>query len=271
MEKIIMSFKINYKLIILFIFSTIFTACSKDESITRNEPTEIPLDTTSCNDGAEINVDELTIQNNVWGKGSITNYQQCIRATKKNSISTFEWIWSWPNSGNNVKAYPEIIYGLKPFGNTTTTSRLPVKLSEINSINVSFDSIKTDMTGTGNLAFDIWITDSQTPLQNNIKHEIMIWLKNLGQAPAGALTARIIIAGVEYDFYSGNVGSWNYFAFLKVTQDDLNNIPVGEFINYLKNNAYILPEEYLSSIEFGNEVIQGSGKTVVTGYKLSIE
>ncbi len=266
-----MYLKLNSKLLILLLFSALLTACSKDEQILQNEPPAIPLDTINCNDGAEISVDELTIQNNVWGKGNITNYQQCIRVTKNNSINTFEWMWSWPNSGNNVKAYPEIIYGLKPFGNTTTTSRLPVKLTEMNSINVSFDSIKTDMTGIGNLAFDIWITDSPSPVQNNIKHEIMIWLKNQGQAPAGVFIARIIIAGVEYDFYSGDVGSWDYFAFLKVTQDDLISIPVGDFINYLKNHSYILPEEYLSSIEFGNEVIQGSGKTSVFNYRVAIQ
>lgn len=259
----------DYKILVLLI-SFIIPACSKNDDTLPTPPIAFPLDSINCTDNAEIYLGEMMIQNNVWGKGSITNYQQCIHAIGNSDKPSFEWIWSWPDAGNNVKAYPEIIFGLKPFGNVPTTTKLPGKISEISSVKVSFDSIKTELTGSGNLAFDIWITDSSTPVQSNIKHEVMIWLNHSVMQPAGTFISRILIANEEYDFYSGNVGSWNYHAFVKVVQSELNEIPVGDFLAYLKNNSLISSDEYLSSIEFGNEVVKGSGKTSVYNYKIEI-
>jgi hypothetical protein len=265
----ILTFKLKFLTALLL--SIIVIACSEDSVLPEKIIPVAPVDSIACADGAEITIDEMIIQNNVWGKGSITNYQQCVRVTRNDTAQTFQWSWNWPAVNNNVKAYPEIIFGLKPFGGISTTDKLPKRIDQINSVDVSFKSLTTTMTGTGNLAFDIWITDSPTPTQNNIKHEIMIWLKNQGQVPAGSFVTRVQVGNEDYDFYSGNVGGWNYHAFVKVIQNDVNQIPVGEFINYLKNNNYILSTEFLSSIEFGNEVVHGTGQTSITDYKISIQ
>ena len=63
-----------------------------------------------CNPWEEYSFGAYLLQNNTWGQGDITDFSQCIFTT---SDSIFGWNWDWPNIGNNVKAYPEIIFGKK--------------------------------------------------------------------------------------------------------------------------------------------------------------
>lgn len=228
------------------------------------------LDSTTCLDGARITVDSFVLENNVWGKGNLTNYQQCITARQNDFATIFAWQWTWPEVGNNVKSYPEIIFGYKPFGNTTTTPLLPKKIADLQSAVVSFSSYATTITGSGNLAFDIWITDSPTPAQSNIKHEIMIWFEKRVQQPAGTFVEKVTIDGSTYDYYRGPL-SWDYIAFVKTSTNKVSSVNISEFLTYLKNKNHIDANEFLSAIEFGNEVISGTGFTVITNYKIEIK
>lgn len=257
--------------VILFLSST---GCKNNGIVKTNDPVTQPqikyLDSTTCIDGAQIKVGEFVLDNNVWGKGSLTDYQQCITAKQNDTSTVFGWNWSWPNIGGNVKSYPEIIFGYKPFGSTTTTQLLPKKIADLQSAVVSFSSFATTINGSGNLAFDIWITDSQTPTQSNIKHEIMIWLERKIQQPAGSLIEHVTIDGSTYDYYRGPL-SWDYIAFVKTSTNKVTSVNISDFLTYLKNKNHISESEYLATIEFGNEVISGNGMTVITNYKVEIK
>ncbi|MHA2099558.1 MAG: hypothetical protein ACW99A_12855, partial [Candidatus Kariarchaeaceae archaeon] len=51
----------------------------------------IAQDTTYyCNDLAQILIGSYLIENNVWGKGNITNYTQCVYETTNK-----EFGWNW--------------------------------------------------------------------------------------------------------------------------------------------------------------------------------
>jgi len=228
-----------------------------------------------CNDWAEIKMNEYIVSNNVWGKGNITNYKQCIFGTKIGNIVDFGWNWTWPKDGGNVKAYPEIIYGWKPWSESSTTSNLPIQIGNINQITVSYDAIlsTTSTTGTYNLTFDLWITNLSPPNPNNITREVMIWVETKNMIPSGTLLQRVSISGEDYDFYKGqgSAGStiWTYLAFVKVSPKLKGSINVHEFLNYLKNESHIFANEYLASIEFGNEIIEGAGETRLQNYSVS--
>lgn len=266
----------NNKLL-LFGMTFLFLAnlSCKDNGIAKSSVTETPspkkfLDSTTCVDGARITVDTFVLENNVWGKGNLANYQQCITAKQNDSTTIFAWQWNWPEVGNNVKSYPEIIFGYKPFGNTTTTPLLPKKIADLQSAVVSFSSYATTISGSGNLAFDIWITNSSTPQESNISHEIMIWLERKIQQPAGTFVEHVTIDGSAYDYYRGPL-SWDYIAFVKTSTNKVTSVNISEFLTYLKNKNHISANEFLSTIEFGNEVISGTGSTVITNYKVEIK
>jgi len=263
----------NNKLI-LFSITLLFLSnlSCKDNGVAKTPETSAKsyLDSTTCVDGAQIKVGEFLLDNNVWGKGSITTYQQCITAKENGSSSIFAWQWTWPTIGSNVKSYPEIIFGYKPFGNTSTTPLLPKIIADLQLAIVSFSSYTTTINGTGNLAFDIWITDSSTPTESNIKHEIMIWLEKNIQQPAGSFIEHVTIDGSTYDYYRGPL-SWDYIAFVKTSTNKVTSVNISDFLTYLKNKNHISENEFLSAIEFGNEIISGTGSTVITNYKIEIK
>ena len=88
-----------------------------------------------CNDWAQMQIGSQLIENNVWGKGDIVDYTQCIYKTSSNK---FGWHWDWPYSGDNVKSYPEVIFGKKPWSNESTHPSLPTQLSAIKTFTVDF-------------------------------------------------------------------------------------------------------------------------------------
>ena len=131
----------------------------------------------NCEDQATLNSGSFRAENNTWGKGTLTGWSQCIglQASDDGTLVA-RWTWDWPISGNNVKAYPEMIFGQKP-GTPSTTADLPKQVNSLSEVLISYDVTSTH-TGSGNLAFDIWLTDTDNPDTWGvppITSEIMIW------------------------------------------------------------------------------------------------
>ena len=76
----------------------------------------IAQDTTfNCNDWSQFLFSEYIVENNVWGQGDIDDFIQCIYRAGSGDNIHFGWNWDWPNVNNDVKSYPEVIYGKKPW------------------------------------------------------------------------------------------------------------------------------------------------------------
>ncbi len=259
-----------YLVYFLMIFP--FFACGKDSNTTENNtPVKTYIDTTVCTTDGILNYGEYKIINNCWGKGNIQDFTQCVFIKETENDYSFGFNWYWQSGVNNdVKAYPEILFGFKPFDTKSTTTKLPVKISEGKKIIASFSSISTTFTGTGNTAFDIWITSSPTPAQSNITREIMIWTKNYGQTAGGSKVATVKIDNVNFDFYKAD-WNWTYLAFVIKDNIDYKTINIHKFVEYLVTNGYITNNEYFASVEYGNEVVQGQGSTKITNFKVVVE
>jgi hypothetical protein len=219
-----------------------------------------------CDDWAQTLIGSYLIENNVWGKGSISNYSQCIYKTNNNE---FGWHWDWPNIGDNVKAYPEVIFGRKPWWNESTYPALPLKLSVIESFIVDFD-LNMSATGSYNLAFEFWVIADSLSDENNITTEVMIWTDTNIMIPAGSIISTASIDGFTYNLYRDNFDSWTYFAFLSETEQYQGKLNVHKFIEYMRNQGLLDSTEYFASFELGNEVIQGSGVTNIHNYEISV-
>jgi len=113
----------------------------------------IEADVIKCVDSDKIKIDEFVLSNNVWRKGGVSNYAQCIFQIQKQSMFPFGWKWEWPSVGYKVKAYPEIIYGWKPWSAQSTTKALPIKISNMKEI-VAFYEIDTTASGRYNLLWN---------------------------------------------------------------------------------------------------------------------
>ena len=84
---------------------------------------------------------------------------QCIGLeTSADGSAAAQWTWDWLDFIGGVKAYPEIIFGQKP-GTQSTTPELPRPVNQISSLVMRYDITSTS-SGTANLAFDIWLTNT---------------------------------------------------------------------------------------------------------------
>ena len=231
---------------------------------------QTPEETTRCEDNAKIIVDSFILENNVWGRGDLTDYSQCITLIQTGGDLTFKWNWQWPAGQFNVKAYPEIIYGWKPWMSGSTTSNLPVRMSEGKIITVSFDISKAELSGSGNLAFDLWVTNSAEVNSGAITREIMIWVSTAQMQPGGVKLDTVTIDGINFDFYKGD-WDWTYLAFQQKSGEPVEIIHLNNFLTYLLDHQYLGADEFLATIEFGNEVISGTGETIIKNYQITIQ
>jgi hypothetical protein len=225
-----------------------------------------------CADWAELRVGEYIIQNNVWNKGPRADFEQCIYKTNPESDFPFGWRWYWPAVDGNVYAYPEIIFGYKPWNSSSTTGSLPVRLSENRNITVSY-TLSQSVKGTFNRSFDIWLTSTNPPTTTTITREIMIWLDHAVLSPAGTFRGTYDIDGESYDYYNGsvNTGPWTYIAFVKKTPELNGDTKLNLFFDFLVGRGDVAASEYCTSIEFGNEVVSGTGNIEFTNFSITVE
>lgn len=229
-----------------------------------------------CDDEALINSGDYRVENNTWGKGNLSGWSQCIGIEPAiDGAITAHWTWDWLNAGYNVKAYPEIIFGQKP-GGATTTKALPIRLSDIDLLTVSYD-VSSSNSGSGNVAFDIWLTDNPDPMifgTPPITHEIMVWLDQQGGlGPSGNFKERVTINGSIYAvFVAPKWGEgWEYVAFFSPeSRLGAGTVDLGSLLEYMQQKNLATGAEYLASIEFGNEIATGSGETMVKSYSVSL-
>ena len=219
-----------------------------------------------CGPWEEYSLGSYLLQNNTWGQGDITNFSQCIFTT---SDSVFGWNWDWPNIGNSVKAYPEIIFGKKPWSSISTNNVLPIALNRIENFEVDFD-FQTEANGNYNSAFEFWITEDSLSNENGITTEVMIWTSNNFLQPAGNQISIVYVDGYFYKMYRAVFDAWVYYAFVSEVDQHNGTLKIHDFINYMVSIGHLNPNEFLGSFEFGNEIVHGNGQTTINQYSISI-
>lgn len=177
----------------------------------------------------------------------------------------------------NVIAYPEVIYGIKPWTpelvhNMHESLKLPMKLSEIPHVYIVLDYAIINTTTGVNLAFDSWILRKNTPSKPGKGDiELMLWVYRGGPdrspQPAGSFAKKIglpifvdgVMLKLEVEIWvQREIGDgWTYVAF--VIKDprargelifSYSSI-VHELVDVL---GIDLNDYYLYSIELGFEI-----------------
>ena len=219
------------------------------------------------------------VENNVWGKGALTDWSQCVGATNSTRRGlAARWTWDWKSQDNQVKAFPEVVFGHKPGTARSTTPLLPRKLGEMRRVVMDYD-ISTQRSGTGNLSVDIWLTDTPTPTTfavPPITHEVMIWLETFGPMYAGGEQIDTVsIHGIPYRVYVGEKFGlgWRYIAFKpeNTPMQPVAQIDLMPYLLYLKTKGLVTPESHVANINLGNEIISGAGTTQVNHLAIEVE
>lgn len=251
------------------------------------EPLSISFDATDvdtyCRDWAKLQNAGFLYENNVWNQGTIKreNRLQCLLKRVVDGEVQYGWRWQWPRGSGEVKAYPEVIYGHKPWFTSSTTANLPRPVSTIDELSVAYD-IEMQARGRYNLAFDIWVTNSGRPTPSAITHEIMIWVgerRRAWEPYPGYLAGTVTVGGAAYDLYVKPHAEWltehgasdvTYIAFNARAAQTSGSIDVKQFLDYLTENGHLPADGYVASVELGNEVMHGTGELWLKSYEISV-
>lgn len=215
--------------------------------------------------------------NNTWGNKGVVGWSQCMGGVlhPKGGVSA-QWTWDWKYEGDNVKAYPEVVFGQKPGYPKSTTTLLPRKLSSMQTIAVDYD-VQVEREGAGNMAIDMWLTNIPNPTTfaaPPITHEVMVWLEVYGPMfTGGQQVDKVRINGTLYRVFVGEKFGlgWRYVAFAPnspmQTSGHMDMMP---FFMYLKGKGLITTEEFLATVNFGNEIISGAGETKLNRFAVTV-
>lgn len=225
---------------------------------------------TKCADWDRITISDYYLHNNVWGKGSLQGYKQCI--FKDPASGTFGWTWEWPEGAPDVAAYPEVLFGFSPWNDSSTSPSLPRKVGKIKKALISHD-LSLEAEGIYNLAFDAWTTSEERPTEKVITSEIMIWLTHQTLRPDGTSEESVTIRGEAYAFYHGKPphASWPYYAFIKKNDRLSGTTDLKAFMDFLVKRKFLSREDFLACIDFGNEVVLGKGRTTFKKYQVEVK
>ena len=239
----------------------------------------------SCQDATKLYAGSYAVENNQWGSAGVVGaYSQCVgmgSIAADGSVSA-RWTWTWPSGPSEVKGYPAIIYGQKPGTVATPSSGLPKRLDLLNTARTNWQSQSTH-TGTGQLTYDLWLTsDAQSHasfLDTPITHEIMLAVEPYGgygldRNPAWFIE-QIDINGVTFKVYKAdNFGppghTWRFLVFQMLTPTVSGSIDWRPLFAYLKSKNFISGAEYLSSIEFGTEINEGTGDVAIESFSATV-
>ncbi len=237
----------------------------------------------SSQDWARIEIPEnsCSLVNNVWNKGAAgTGFEQQIFSEALDGNNVYGWRWRAPwHLAPRVVSQPQLVCGDKPWDEPLhLNSQFPFRAGS-KKLTANFDT-RLRATGTYNMAFSLWAVSSLPASRNVITHEIMIWTANKGQRPGGTKRNILIADGIVYDVYveenhadnSGkNANHWTYVAFVPGQPVLAAHLDVSSFIDYLLQRRILTTNHYLTSLEFGNEVSEGSGIVEIRKFSLSFQ
>lgn len=110
---------------------------------------------------AEVRVGEWRLSNNTWGVGNLqngTDYWQTIQYTP-GTINGTRFAWEQhENWQGNVRAFPQVIYGTKPWDKGRMND-VTMRLDQMQNLDMTVDLRVERYSGTGNVALDLWLTD----------------------------------------------------------------------------------------------------------------
>ncbi len=256
--------------------------------IPRPDPTLPPADPLgiapveeACGDWDEFRLRTRIYMNNVWNKGNVTGYENCIMRRVVDGADQYGWRWSWPPSIDDVRAYPKIVYGRTPWESRSTTPQLPKRISSLAHLEVDYEAYMT-AEGAFNLAFSMWVASDNPPSPQDELHEIMVWVDWQGFYPSGEQdhVADGEIDGSGFSLYvrqhenapavHPSLIGQKYLGFALHTDRFSGLLDLGAFLDYLVENGHVPDDHYLTHVELGNEVMNGTGELWLESFRVTV-
>lgn len=223
---------------------------------------------------------ECAVINNTWNRAAAgKGFEQSVFVEDVSGQQAVGWRWHAPwHLLPRVVSQPQIVCGNKPWDpKTRPDDGFPFRAGT-KRLTADFD-VRLRARGIYNMAFSLWGVSAIPASRNNITHEIMIWTAHSRQSPAGRPVDSMAVNGITYDVYiephqmdaSGqNANTWTYVAFVPATPVLRGPLEISAFLEYLLRHGTLSADHYLTSVEFGNEVSEGTGLTEIRDFAITV-
>lgn len=214
----------------------------------------------------------IVVENNAFGKipWDTPLNEQCVLAVETDDGRKHVcWQWDWPEAFHFNIAYPETIYGHKPWFIKSTTNILPIFLEELSEATLAYN-VHTQAEGAYSLAVNLWfISDVPQEGENSshlISDEILIVLDSKGVPAEGKVISNVVsINNKGYTLYKkhkkADFGERDFFTFVSSEPQTKATINIEPFIKHLTTEGHLTKSTHLSSISIGNEILEGYGES----------
>ncbi len=187
------------------------------------------------------------IANNMWGCGSVQPGQPGAYCGSQTVTSHGPGDWSVTSdqkAGNTgVLTYPDVAQVF------TLSSNTDPPISGFSAITSSFTEAMNATPGTdAEAAYDIWLDKGSGP------EEIMIWVDNHGQTPAGDDKGSVVIGSTTYELWNAD----GTISFVR-SNEQSGTVDILAVLHWLQSHGYVSSTANLGQVDFGWEICSTAG------------
>jgi hypothetical protein len=237
----------------------------------------------TCTANGFVTEGEYWVNNNQWGvAGTGPSGQQCVWGTcQTGDLVGWGTSWNWTGGKAGVKTYASLVFGWQ-YGIKVPNTGLPIQLSSSKQVNCGWD-FTVNQTGTLDISYDTWLHTVDVTTQPNggsnatPSEEVMIWVYAAGGAgPISAsgstpAAANVSIAGTTWNLFQGNNGVWPVSSYVRTGNATTTVMNLMDFYADLVKRNWVPSSRYLSSVQSGTEVFNGSGTLTTNGFYCRVQ
>jgi hypothetical protein len=198
-------------------------------------------------DSVQVLDGEYIVYNNIWGSEA---GEQCIDVNGTNFIVSLS-----THNSSGVASYPCIYKGFHYWHSETVNSGLPLRISEIGSVPITWEIAGTNAGGTWNASYESWFSQGGNANPAN-GGELMIWINYGGSAtPGGSMVGSVYLEGHNWEVYYAD-WDWNYVAYRITNRVNSISFDFKPFIDDAVSRGYLSSNWHLDALEAGFEIWQ---------------
>jgi hypothetical protein len=166
--------------------------------------------------------------------------------------------------------YPSIFTGCH-WGYCTPSIGLPAQVSALPPVTSSWSTTQP-LSGTYDVAYDVWFNSTPTTSGQPDRAELMIWIAEAGLvSPAGSPLGTAAVGGATWIVWAGPMPTWNYIAYVRTTPvTSVENLDIGAFISDAVARGAVDPASYLIAVEAGFEIWQGGQGLATNDFNVDV-
>ncbi len=204
---------------------------------------------------------------NPWGSNALQygkDYAISANYDPQNLANGITFNWSYPKNNlpwTAIKAYPDVGFGASPWGRGQSDPMhvFPIQVDDLKTLDMAYDVTYGGDKNGYNVSYDIWFTSEPNGNKSTVTTELMLWLHKGGVNAHGKLMGTYSDENFTGKIYKKDT----YIAIISDTELTSGVIDLTAIVQHLVKAGLMSSSEYLANIQFGAEVVEGTGSLTI--------